>query len=314
MPSRLPPLNPLRAFEAAARHGSVTAAAAELNVTHGAVSHQIKALEAALQVKLTERGGQRLRLTPHGANLLPTLSAAFSDIAAATAMVRRPSTTGELSITGVPALLSFWLIPRLSQFTAQFPGVRLSLAASNEASEIYNPSVDVAILYGDGSWTDCWLKLWSHLNLFPVVSPSLLNARPLRSVRDLTGTAMLHADDGREWHTWLAAADALERTGGPQHYLGDARLAIEAAMHGNGVALGDSLTARSLLSKGVLVMPFDLAVPAVDAFYVACRSEMRSTPIVKVFIDWLFAALEEDHARAEMQPAGQHSLRRRRRE
>lgn len=111
MAKRLPPLNPLRAFEATARHGSLTKAASELNVTHGAVSHQIKALEQSLGVKLFERVGQRVKLTPHGAELLPAVSTAFDGIAAATQRLTRPASSGALSVSCVPALLLLWMTP-----------------------------------------------------------------------------------------------------------------------------------------------------------------------------------------------------------
>ena len=312
MAKRLPPLNPLRAFEATARHGSLTKAAGELNVTHGAVSHQIRALELSLKIRLFERAGQRLKLTPHGAELLPAVSTAFDGIAAATARMTRPSSSGALSVSCVPALLSLWVIPRLGSFTAQYPEVRLTLNGSNDAQDIRSPEVDVCVLYGDGSWTDCWLKKWSDLELFPVVSPTLINNRPIRTIRDLADHVMLHADDGREWHTWLAAADALDLGPVQRHHMSDAMLATQAAVHGHGVALGDSVTARGLLDKGQLVTPFNLSVPAVDAFYVACRNEVRSAPIAKVFIDWLFAEKLESGGRAEAPVAGQISIRKRR--
>ena len=127
MVKRLPPLNPLRAFEATARLGSLTRAAGELNVTHGAISHQIKALENALNVRLFERDGARFRLSPQGAELLPAVSSAFDAIAAATARMERPVTAGSLSVTCVPALLSLWVIPRLASFTSRFPEIRLKL-------------------------------------------------------------------------------------------------------------------------------------------------------------------------------------------
>jgi LysR family glycine cleavage system transcriptional activator len=312
MPRRLPPLNPLRAFEATARHGSLTKAAGELHVTHGAVSHQIKALEASLSVRLFERVGQRLKLTSHGAELLPAVSNAFEGIAAATARMTRPTSSGGLSISCVPALLSFWLIPRLASFTAQFPDITLTLNASNDPGHIRSADVDVCVLYGNGNWTDCWLKLWAHLDLFPVVSPTLINNKPIRTIRDLADHVILHADEGREWQTWLAAADALDLARGRGHHLNDARLAIEAAVHGHGVALGDTMTASSLLSKGQLVTPFNLSVSAVDAFYVVCRNDLKAMPIVRVFIDWLFAEHQAESGRVEMPPAGQISIRRRR--
>lgn len=294
MANRLPPLNPLRAFEATARRGSVSAAARELNVTHGAVSHQIRALEDSLSTPLFERGGKRLKLTSQGALLLPAVTQAFGGIAAATAQMKRPATSGELKINCVAALLSFWIIPRLNSFTEQYPGIKLTLVASNDPAQLYGADVDICILYGDGNWPECWLRLWSHLRLFPVASPTLLNSRPLRSVRDLGDHVILHGDDGREWNTWLSAADAIDLVRGQQHMMSDARLSTEAALHGQGIALGDTITASNLIARGELVVPFDLSVPANDSFYVACRPEMRAAPIAKVFIDWLFASLEAD--------------------
>ncbi len=313
MSARLPPLNPLRAFEAAARHGSVTRAAKELNVTHGAVSHQIRSLEATLKVKLLERGARRVRLTPHGAALLPTLSTTFEEIAAATARMTRPATGGDLVVSCVPALLSLWLVPRLGRFTEQFPGIRLRLLASNDPADVFDPDIDVCIRYGQGKWNDCWVSEWTEIELFPVASPSLLNTRPLRSVKDLAAHVILHADSGREWQTWLTAAKGLELGRGPHHFMADARLAMDAALSGYGVALGDNMTASRLMAGGSLVAPFDLAVPAVDRFYIACRSEVKAAPIVSVFIDWLFAARDEEDARAEIPAAARRTLRRGRR-
>lgn len=312
MAKRLPPLNPLRAFEATARHASLSKAAAELNVTHGAVSHQIRALEQTLRVQLFERVGPRLRLTPHGAELLPAVSTAFDGIAAATARLTRPSSSGALSVTCVSALLSLWVIPRLGCFMAQYPEIRLTLNGSNDPRDIRSPNVDIAILYGDGRWTDCWLRRWSGMALFPVASPTLINSRPIRTVRDLADHVILHADDGREWHTWLTAADALDLPLNRRYRMSDAMLTTQAAVNGHGVALGDTVTARGLLDRGQLVTPFNLFVPAVDAFYVCCRHEVRSAPIARVFIDWLFSEAPERDGAPETAVAGQISIRRRR--
>ncbi|KRA00050.1 LysR family transcriptional regulator [Mesorhizobium sp. Root157] len=312
MAKRLPPLNPLRAFEATARHSSLTKAAGELHVTHGAISHQIKALEQSLGVKLFERAGQRLKLTPHGAELLPAISNAFDGIAAATQRLTRPASTGTLSLSCVPALLSLWVIPRLGSFTSQYPDIRLTLNGSNDAQDIRSPDIDLCLHYGNGGWSDCWLRKWSGLELFPVVSPTLINTRPLRTIRDLANHVILHGDDGREWHTWLAAADALDLGRGRRQHFSDAHLSIGAALHGNGVALGDTVTASDLLARGQLVAPFGLSVPAVDDFYVICRNEMRSAPIVQVFIDWLFAEKGEADDRPTATVAARAGMRRKR--
>ncbi|MGB3538630.1 MAG: transcriptional regulator GcvA [Mesorhizobium sp.] len=312
MSKRLPPLNPLRAFEATARHASLTKAAAELNVTHCAISHQVRALEGALGIKLFERAGRRLKLTPHGAELLPAVSDAFDGIAAATQRLTRPASTGALSVSCVPALLSLWMIPRLGSFTARYPDIRLTLIGSNDALDIRSPDIDLCLHYGDGNWADCFVRKWSSLELFPVVSPTLINNRPIRSVRDLADHTLLHGDDGREWRTWLVAADALYLERGKRHYMVDARLSIEAATHGHGVALGDTVTASELLAKGQLVAPFGLSVPAADDFYVVCRNEMKAAPIVQVFIDWLFLEKEQADNRAAAPAAGRIGSRRKR--
>src|SRR5690606_36385244 len=118
----------------------------------------------------------------------------------------------------------------------------------------------------------------------------------LRSLKDLEDHVILHGDrDGREWNTWLAAVDGCHLPRQKQHFMGDARYSTEAALHGQGIALGDTITAARLIAEGQLLVPFDRSVPANDAFYVACRREARAAPIVRVFIDWLFSSLYTDH-------------------
>ncbi|MEH6405443.1 MAG: LysR substrate-binding domain-containing protein [Sneathiella sp.] len=311
MSSRLPPLKPLRAFEATARTGSVTTAAKELNVTHSAISHQIKTLETSLGLKLFDRNFQRLTLSAQGALLLPAVTSAFNEIATAAASMSRQSTSGRLSVSCPPALLSYWLMPRIQQFTGQFPEIQLVLNSSVDRSLMFASAVDLSILYGEARRPDCWMRMWAQFDLFPVTSPTHHNRQAIRNLKDFRRQTLLHADEGREWNTWLDAADAHKFAPKQQHFLGDARLAIDAALHGHGIALGDTLTASNLLSKGDLVIPLDLSVPADDAFYVACRNEMRSTPIVNVFIDWLFAALEEDQAKTPFSSSAKRVIRRR---
>src|SRR3954470_9036918 len=145
MRKRLPPLNPLRAFEATARYLSVSRAATELNVTPGAVSHQIRALEEALSVSLFHREGGHLRLTSYGVALQPPIAAAFDSIAEATTLLTRQKTEGELVVSCGPALASFWLIPHLGSFAERYPGIRFTLIASNDDRGFSSADVDVAI-------------------------------------------------------------------------------------------------------------------------------------------------------------------------
>ncbi len=284
MTRKLPPLNPLKAFEATARCGSVSAAAKELQVTHGAISHQLRILEENLGVLLFTRKGNRIELTTQGAYLLPSVSQAFIDIASATAQLQRPATSGLLKVGCVPALLSLWLIPRMHLFTEQYPDVTLSLSATH----ILEEDMDVALLYGGSDWGDNWSRLWSHLSLFPVVSPTLINAMPLRSIKDIGKYNVLHSDNGQEWGIWLDEAVIDAGVFKRNYYMNDARMALEAALNSQGMALGDTMTVKDLVRDGKLVIPFDVLVPSKNSFHIVCRTERRSTALVKSFIDWIF--------------------------
>lgn len=243
---------------------------------------------------------------------MPAVTSAFTEIATATAQLKRPTTSGSLTVACIPALTSFWLMPRISRFVAQFPDIRLTLIPSNDPANLNDPSVDLCMLYGDGNWPDCWVRLWSNIAFFPVASPTLLNSRPLRNLRDLRDHVILHGDeDGAEWNTWLTAADAKDFTNrSTQYFLSDARLSTEGALHGLGIAMGDTITANGHIAAGDLVVPFNLTVPAHNAFYLACREEVRNTMIARVFIDWIFSTLESETLH-EPHVSARHILRRR---
>lgn len=285
---KLPPLNPLRSFEATARHLSVTRAATELFVTHSAVSHQIRALEESLGVKLFVRDGTNLRLTVEGQRLLPAVSKAFEAIADATGRMLRPEMEGRLAISCVPALMVHWLMPRISSFVERFPGVRLVLSSSNSRSEVMSSDFDLCIRYGDGTWEGRWVRELTTLDLVPVCSPQLFKRHEIKTIDDLQHHPILHGDSGKEWSRWLAASgetDLLSRT--PQHFMSDAHLAILGAREGMGVALGDSVTLHDVLATGELVVPIQKSVPASDSHFIICRHEILQTPLVEAFVDWI---------------------------
>jgi len=297
MRNRLPPLNPLRAFEATARYLSASRAANELHVTPGAVSHQIRALEDELKVKLFDRSGGHLRLTSYGSALQPSVAAAFDSIAEAVASLTRSKTEGELVISCEQALASFWLIPHLTSFAEAYPGVHLKLIASNDDRDVDSTDVDLCIRYGNGPWRNRHVQLWTHLVLFPVCSPTLANSKPLRNVQDLAHHTILHGDDGTEWQNWLSAAKAPPMIDTHQFSItSNWHVALEAATYGHGIALGDNITINRLLEEGRLIMPFDLTIPAPGSFYTICRNEMRNTPIVCAFTDWLSSEITEEKA------------------
>jgi LysR family glycine cleavage system transcriptional activator len=287
--TRLPPLNALRAFDAIARHLTVVKAADELSVTPSAVSHQLRTLEDTLGVQLFTRNKNYLKLTSHGEALLPSVRAAFQMIASAAARLGDAVMVGDL-VASVPVGLSSRLLTRhIGEFLTAHPDVRFKLIASNDDKEVYSPSVDVCIRYGTGIWPDRQVRLLSPVTIFPLCSPALINGpQGVRTLDDLKHHLLLCEDGGAEWTRWLLAAGA--RTDGfRMTEMGNAHIAIEAALHGQGVALGDSLLVGDDLAEGRLVRLFEQSVPAKHAYYMVCRHEVCESPLVAGFTDWMLS-------------------------
>ncbi|WP_423760205.1 LysR substrate-binding domain-containing protein [Burkholderia sp. NLJ2] len=291
MRNRLPPLNPLRAFEAAARRGSVSAAADELHVTASAVSHQIRILESTLGVALFVRSKARVKLTPEGEALLEPVGAAFDMIANATVRLDSPAAVGDLVVSTPLSLTSRWLARHIGDFLERYPGIHLKVIPSNDEREIYSTDVDVCIRYGEGNWRNRHVELLEHPALFPVVSPALMNGPDaIRKVQDLAGRT-LFCEHAGSWMRWLAEANADKLPGIRILEIGNAHIGVEAAVHGQGVALGDSLSVRDDLIDGTLVRPFSATVPSRHAYYLVTRHELTETPLVTAFTSWLRACL-----------------------
>ena len=287
--SRLPPLNALRAFDATARHLTVVKAADELNVTPSAVSHQLRTLEDALGVQLFTRNKTRLKLTSHGEALLPSVRAAFQMIASAAARLGDAVMVGDLVVSAPVGLSSRLLTRHIGEFLTAHPDVRFRLIASNDDKEVYSPSVDVCIRYGTGIWPDRQVRLLSPVALFPVCSPALINGlQGVREPADLNRHLLLCEDGGAEWTRWLLAA-GVAANGFRMTEMGNFHIAIEAALHGQGVALGDSLLVGDDLAEGRLVRLFEQSVPAKHAYYTVCRHEVCESPLVAGFTDWMLS-------------------------
>src|SRR6202790_2648123 len=203
MTARLPSLNGLRAFEAAARHLSFTVAASELNVTQTAISHQIRRLEEELGIRLFIRQNRALALTPEARDYLPGVRAAFNDLRYATERVLRRDNDHVLTVSTLASLAAKWLLPRLSAFQEAHPGIDVRITTSTSLVEFKNDDVDAAIRYGRGKWPGLRADWLMADRLFPVCSPALLTGnRPLRCPEDLADHVLLHtsggpSDDGR---------------------------------------------------------------------------------------------------------------------
>lgn len=287
-PARLPPLNALRAFEAAARHLSMTRAAEELNVTHGAISQHVRMLEAQTRAQLFERRGNRLQLTLAGSALLQPLHVAFDLLSEATRTMVTGETSGEVSISAPPALATLWLVRQIGAFLAAHQGVRLRLSPGNEPRPARGAAVDLSIRYGDGRWPSYIVDHLCDVHLMPVCSPGLLMATPsLRGYKGLEKVPVLCADDGAEWDQWIASTGRARVALGPRHYLGNALTAIEMSVAGFGVAIGDNVTTSRYLAEGRLVIPIEHSTRAANSFYLLTRPESQGSPAVGVVRQWL---------------------------
>ncbi len=295
MPRRLPPLNALKAFEAAARHGSFTRAAEELHVTQGAVSHQVKALEATLGLQLFERESRGLAITEAGRAYLGILRDAFDRIAAGTERVLGQHGAGTLTVSASPHLAAKWLVPRLGRFAAAHPALNLRLSAVDRHVDFAREDVDLALRRGDGTWPGLHAtRLWSEA-LFPVCSPALLRGpRGLRTPDMLRHHVLLHVDDREAWAAWLGAAEVgcADLARGP--VFDGTGLAVDAAASGQGVALGRTALVAADLLAGRLVCPFGSALPLAAAYWIVCPKPRADLPKIVAFRDWILA-----EARAE---------------
>ena len=303
MSRRLPALNALKAFEAAARHESFTRAAEELCVTQGAVSHQIKALEAELGLKLFNRERQRLVITEAGRAYLGVVRDAFDRIASGTARLLQRQNAGALTVSTSPNFAAKWLVHRLGRFAEAHPGIDLRVSASLHHVDFAREDVDLAIRHGDGQAPGLHVTRLCAEELFPVCSPKLLEGRSgLRKPADLTRHALLHVDDRQGWGGWLAAAgvDKVDLSRGP--VLNQASMAIDAAVDGQGVALARTALAAWDLLAGRLVRPFPMALPASFAYWIVCPKATAKLPKIAAFTDWLLSQAAEDARRLQKRP------------
>ena len=286
----LPSLNALRAFEAAARHLSFTRAARELHVTHSAVSHQVKALEEFLGLRLFDRLTRAVRLTRAGQAYLPVLRDAFDRIADVTERLRGEEITGPLTVSVTPAFAARWLVPRLSRFYDAHPEIDVRLSPSIDLVDFARDDVDMAVRYGHGDWPRLRVEQLMRLDRFPVCAPGLLaGPRELRTPHDLRHRTLLHDELREDWRHWLLAAgvEGLDISRGPT--FGDYSLLLQAAVAGLGVAVAYSALVADDLATGRLVKPFDIMVADAVGFHVVSPEATADRPKVRAFRDWLFA-------------------------
>lgn len=302
MPRSLPPLNSLRTFEAAARLGSFTRAARELNVTPAAVSHQIRGLEEYLGVTLFRRTTRSLVLTDQATAAAETLREAFDRIGQSVESLRTGGQNGKggaLSISVTPAFATRWLISRLPRFQKRHPGVHLRIAASPSPVDFDQEDVDVAVRIGRGGFAGVVAINLFHEWLAPVASPGFLRQHVLRKPADITRVPMLHdnsmrrAGRPRAWQEWfrIAGAPLAETHRGTQ--FDDGHLALQAAAAGAGVALGRLIYAVDDLAAKRLRIAMQPVIEMDIAYYLLIPESRANLPAVVAFRTWIEAEAAE---------------------
>ncbi|HSC99545.1 MAG TPA: transcriptional regulator GcvA [Casimicrobiaceae bacterium] len=295
----VPPMQALRAFEAAARNRSLTRAADSLNLTHGAISHQIKALETTLGVRLIERAGRGIRVTEEGEQLATRLRGALAEIADALREAAERSNPRRLRVSATPSFAARWLLPRLGSFLTQHKDIDLDVRSSMALVDFRRDDADVAIRHGFGSWPDVHSELLMSDTFFPVCSPRLPK-RPARPA-DLANHTLLRADD-EAWKPWFDAVglDWPEPARGP--IFNDSALMMQACAEGQGVALARSSLIGHDIRNGVLMRLFDIDVPAPRRYYLVYPPRLAGSPKLALFRRWLEDEIARDEADAGVRP------------
>jgi LysR family transcriptional regulator, glycine cleavage system transcriptional activator len=293
------PVGPLRAFDVAARNLNLSAAAEELNVTHAAVSRQVKQLEERLGVKLFERLPRGLRLTAQGALLAEGTRAAFDRLAAALEDVSAPTVRRKLTISTFHSFNGRWLMPRLRSFSMQFPDVDLQVITTSQLVDFAREDVDIGIRFGGGNYPGLHVVPLFRPKEIVVCSPTLLKSGPpLKTITDLRHFTLLHDDSHRSWIRWLDKVGAKGINARRGIICGDRNSMLQAALEGQGVAIASEVFAANDLATGRLVKAFDQEVATEYAIYAVCLPRRLHDPMVSGFMSWLEreAKIAEDPA------------------
>ena len=297
MSKRLPPLNALKVFDAAARHLSFTRAAEELFVTQAAVSHQIKALEDFLGLKLFRRRNRSLLLTEEGQSYYLDIKEIFSALNEATRKLQARSAKGALTVSLLPSFAIQWLVPRLTSFNQQHPGIDVRIQAVDREEDKLADDVDIAIFYGRGNWPGLRVEKLYAEYLLPVCAPVLLTGeRPLQSPADLEHVTLLHDASRRDWQSWVRQVGLSHINVQQGPIFSHSAMVLQAAIHGQGIALANNVMVQSELSSGRLVCPFNEVLSSKNAFYLVYHDSQAELGKIAAFRQWIIdtAAREQD--------------------
>lgn len=291
MNPQLPPLNPLRVFESAARHLSFTRASQELHITQGAVSHQIKALESWLGFNLFERRAGQLQLTRGGELYGAALSGAFAQIVRATQDLVSTGSKQVLTVRGHTTLFLRWLIPLLPAFQSAYPDINVRLTASVEGVDFKRDNADIGIVYGDGPWDGLRNDLLFSDELTPVMAPELAARLPRPCTTEaLLELPLLHSNRRpQHWPDWIQLAGASRKLAVGDMFYEDLSVIYQCATEGLGVALGQLRYLEKDLIQGRLVAPHPLVLRRRRGYHLVCPEPRADDGKIVCFRQWLLA-------------------------
>ncbi len=298
MVRRLPPLNAVRAFEAAARRGNFNHAAEELNVTPSAISHQVRSLEEFFGTKLFKRSGRTVQLTTKSRDFLRSVTQALDQVSAASQrMMRRPE-GNLLNISVSHTFATGWLVPRISEFQVDHPELELRMTTGMAFADFLNSDIDLSISYSRGDFPEDLSSL--HLmteHCVPVCSPEYMQEHgPLATPADIRNCTLLHVLPRLgQWRNWtqVAGVEDIDAERGPK--FATTPLSLEAARSGVGVAISNLEFVEDQLRHGSLVAPFQVEVPSESGYYLVYPSEHADEPKIEAFRDWLLTKMEKEH-------------------
>lgn len=281
------PVGPLRAFDVAARNLNLTAAAEEMNVTHAAVSRQVKQLEQRLGVKLFERLPRGLKLTAHGALLAEGTREAFDRLESALEDVSLPTVRRKFTISTFASFAARWLAPRVQSFSHLFPDADLRVLTTTRLVDFGRDDVDVAIRFGSGHYPGLHVVQLFQPRDVVVCAPELLKRTPLRTLADLKKHTLLHENSYHSWTRWLESTGVKGVNPHDGILCGDRNSMLQAALAGQGVALTSGLFAEADLAAGRLVKVFTNEVTTEFAIYAVCLPRRLKDPMIAGAIEWL---------------------------
>lgn len=291
---KLPPLNALKAFESAARHLNFTKAADELFVTQAAVSHQIKLLEDFLNVQLFHRRNRLLELTELGLQYFDEIRPLLEHIAVATDRIRLKNSREILTISVPQTFGMHWLVPRLNDFHQQFPEIEVRIKGVDQDEGLLGKEIDVAIYYGSGNWQNVESVRLTESPLVILASPKFLEQSPLNKPEDLVGKTLLHVFSRNKWKRVIdkfelkAQIDVDEAGSMFSHTF----MALQAAMHHQGIAVANKLVAQHELEQGNLIEPFPTGLNDEKSFYVVYPTQVAKAEKVQRFVEWIMEEIK----------------------